>query len=171
MVPPYFANAKISGKTQPTKLSPTMRGDGGIYLHLSNSARSSDDYHKPGDPPPLTSAANAAIDTVRFLTTKTPSGGFHSVAGCCGLPNYGIPHTIYVLVPIASDGKSWEIVQGLHDFDFIRAQLDAEARRELKRGKDTRSANYFPEGSIAATAAGIAAATSTKNNLCYPTAN
>jgi malate dehydrogenase len=79
------------------------------------------------------SAANAAIDTVRRLTTPTPSGDWFSVAVCSD-GSYGIEKGLIFSYPVRTDGRKWEIVQGVPLNDFSRAKITA-TENELKEEK------------------------------------
>ncbi len=79
------------------------------------------------------SAANAVVDTVRRLTTPTPAGDWFSV-GVCTDGSYGIEKGLIFSYPIRSDGKQWEIVQGLPVNEFSRAKITA-TENELKEEK------------------------------------
>jgi len=69
------------------------------------------------------SAANAAIDTVRSLINPTPAGDWNSVAVCSD-GSYGIEKGLISSFPIQSNGKSWEIVQGLPVNEFSRGKIE-----------------------------------------------
>ena len=79
------------------------------------------------------SAANAVVDTVRNLTTPTKTGDWFSV-GVCTPGDYGIEKGLIFSYPIRSDGKKWEIVQGVSLNDFSRAKI-AATEAELKEEK------------------------------------
>ena len=79
------------------------------------------------------SAANAVVDTVRRLTTPTPAGDWFSVAVCSD-GSYGIEKGLIFSYPIRTDGKKWEIVQGVPVNDFSRAKITA-TENELKEEK------------------------------------
>jgi malate dehydrogenase len=79
------------------------------------------------------SAANAAIDTVRRLTMPTPSGDWFSAAVCSD-GSYGIEKGLIFSYPIRTDGRKWEIVQGVPLNDFSRAKITA-TENELKEEK------------------------------------
>ncbi len=79
------------------------------------------------------SAANAVVDTVRRLTTPTPAGDWFSVAVCSD-GSYGIEKGLMFSYPIRTDGKKWEIVQGLPVNEFSRAKITA-TENELKEEK------------------------------------
>lgn len=76
------------------------------------------------------SAANAAIDTVRSLVTPTPADDWHSVAVCSD-GSYGCEPGLISSFPVRSDGKRWEIVQGLPLNEFARNKI-AISINELK---------------------------------------
>lgn len=80
------------------------------------------------------SAANAAVDTVRSLTTPTPAGDWTSVAVASD-GSYGIEPGLICSFPVRSDGRNYEIVQGVPVNDFSRARIEASVA-ELKEERD-----------------------------------
>ncbi len=76
------------------------------------------------------SAANAVVDSVRFIIEPTPAGDWHSVCVCSD-GSYGVEKGLISSFPIRSNGKSLEIVQGLPINDFSRGKIDASVN-ELK---------------------------------------
>jgi len=70
------------------------------------------------------SAANAAMDCVVSLAAGTPDGDWTSV-GVIGHGEYGVPEGLVFSYPVASDGTSWHVVEGL--------DLDAEAQARLQK--------------------------------------
>ena len=79
------------------------------------------------------SAANAVVDTVRSLTTPTVEGDWFSVAVCSD-GSYGIEKGLIYSFPIRSDGKSWQIVQGVKLTDYSKSMI-AATEAELKAEK------------------------------------
>src|SRR6184192_1407370 len=79
------------------------------------------------------SAANAVVDTVRNLTTPTKPGEWFSVAVCTP-GDYGIEKGLLFSYPIRTDGKKWEIVQGVPLNDFSKSRI-AATEAELKEEK------------------------------------
>lgn len=81
------------------------------------------------------SAANAVVDTVRSLTTPTPAGDWTSVCVVSD-GSYGIEKGIVSGFPVrTSDGKTWEIVQGLPINPFAQGKIDLTIN-ELKEERD-----------------------------------
>jgi len=76
------------------------------------------------------SAANAACDTVRSLTTPTPVGDWTSVAVCSD-GSYGIEKGLMFSFPVRTDGSQWEIVQGVPINEFSAVKIKA-TEDELK---------------------------------------
>jgi malate dehydrogenase len=127
---PDFYNTKISGKPATEVITdeawykdtfiPTVQKRGAAIIEargLSSAA----------------SAANAVVDTVRNLTNPTKPGGWFSVAvGSDG--SYGIEKGLLYSYPIRSDGKKWEIVQGVPVNEFSRSKIVA-TENELKEEK------------------------------------
>jgi malate dehydrogenase len=81
------------------------------------------------------SAANAVIDTVRALSTKTPEGRFFSVAALSD-GSYGVPEGLVCGFPVCSDGKNWKIVQGISHGKFSQEKI-ALSVKELIQEKDS----------------------------------
>jgi malate dehydrogenase len=79
------------------------------------------------------SAANAVVDTVRNLTTPTKPGDWFSV-GVCTPGDYGIEKGLIFSYPIRTDGKKWEIVQGVPLNEVSKAKI-AATETELKEEK------------------------------------
>jgi malate dehydrogenase len=69
------------------------------------------------------SAANAVIDTVRFLTNDTPKDDWHSVA-LCSDGSYGVEKDLISSFPTRVRGGKLEIVQKLPINDFSRGKID-----------------------------------------------
>ena len=80
------------------------------------------------------SAANAAIDTVKSLTTPTPEGNWNSVCVASD-SSYDTKEGLITSFPIRSDGQNWEIVQDLPINDFAREKIDASVS-ELAEERD-----------------------------------
>ena len=79
------------------------------------------------------SAANAIVDTVRFLTNDTPTDDWHSVAVCSD-GSYEVDEGLISSFPVRVRGGKWEIVQGLPLNEFSRQKIDASVA-ELKEEK------------------------------------
>ena len=118
---PDFYNAKIGGKPALDVIKdeawlkdsfiPTVQKRGAAIIAargLSSAA----------------SAANAAIDTVRTLVTPTKAGDWFSV-GVCSDGSYGTPAGTVTSMPVRSNGKDWEIVQGIELNDISKEKIAA----------------------------------------------
>lgn len=79
------------------------------------------------------SAANAIIDTVRFLTNGMPADDWHSVAVCSD-GSYDVDKGLISSFPVRVRGGKWEIVQNLPINDFSRDKID-KSIAELKEEK------------------------------------
>jgi malate dehydrogenase len=69
------------------------------------------------------SAANAILDTMRFLTNDTPRDEWHSVAVCSD-GSYNIEEGLISSFPVRVRGSKWEIVQQLPINEFSQAKID-----------------------------------------------
>jgi len=132
---PDYTNAKINGVPVTEVISDTewlqgefiatvqQRGAAIIQARGASSAAS---------------AANGVVDTVRSLTNPTPDGDWMSVA-ICSNGEYGIDAGLIASMPIrTSDGKTWEVVEGLEINDFSRQKIDATVQ-ELREEKEAVS--------------------------------
>jgi len=79
------------------------------------------------------SAANAIVDTVRFLTNDTPRDDWHSVA-ICSDGSYDVEKDLISSFPVRVYGGNWEIVQNLPINKFSREKIDKSVA-ELKEEK------------------------------------
>jgi malate dehydrogenase len=127
---PDFFNTKINGRPVPEVIShrewlekdfiATVQQRGAAIIKargLSSAA----------------SAANAAVNTVYKLTHPTPAGDWFSV-GVHSDGSYGIEKGLIFSYPIRSNGKDFEIVQGVPLNDFSKAKITA-TENELKEEK------------------------------------
>jgi len=129
---PDFTNTKINGAPVTDAISDTdwlqgefistvqQRGAAIIQARGASSAAS---------------AANGVVDTVRSLTTPTPTGDWTSVA-VCSSGEYGIDAGLIASMPVrTNDGKTWEVVEGVAINDFSRQKIDATVQ-ELREEKE-----------------------------------
>jgi malate dehydrogenase len=79
------------------------------------------------------SAANGVVDTVSSLVTPTPEGDWTSVAVCSD-GSYGIEKGLIFSFPLRTNGKNWQVVQGLTNNEFSNARIKATLD-ELKEEK------------------------------------
>ena len=127
---PDFFNAQISGQMVPSVIKDeawlksefitTIQQRGAAIIKargLSSAA----------------SAANAVCNTVYKLTHPTPAGDWFSVAVHSD-GSYGIEKGLIFSYPIRSNGKDFEIVQGVPLNDFSKAKI-AATENELKEEK------------------------------------
>lgn len=137
---PDFANAKIGGKPATEVISdqawftgtflPTVQQRGAAIIKargLSSAA----------------SAANAVVDTVRALTTRTRAGDWFSAA-LCSDGSYGIEKGLIFSYPLSNDGSGRKIVPGVAINDFSKGKI-AATENELKEEK-ALVAELLPKG-------------------------
>ena len=79
------------------------------------------------------SAANAVVDTVRFLTNETTKNDWHSVA-ICSDGSYNVEKDLISSFPTRVGRGKLEIVQNLPLNDFSRGKIDKSVA-ELKEEK------------------------------------
>src|SRR5262249_53458248 len=79
------------------------------------------------------SAANAVVDTVRFLTNETSEGDWHSVA-ICSDGSYNVEKDLISSFPLRVRSGKLEVVQKIPINDFSRDKID-QSVAELKEEK------------------------------------
>jgi malate dehydrogenase len=124
---PDFYNAKIDGKAATEVISDHtwLQGDFIATVQQRGAA-----IIKARGLSSAASAANAACDTVRSLSTSTPAGDWTSVAVCSD-GSYGIEKGLMFSFPIRSTGTAWEIVQDVPVNEFSQGKINA-TETELK---------------------------------------
>jgi malate dehydrogenase len=127
---PDFANAKIAGRPVPEVIPDDawLKGDFITTIQQRGAA-----IIKARGLSSAASAANAVVDTVRHLTTPTKLGEWFSVA-TYSEGHYGIEKGLIFSHPTRSDGRKFEIVQGVPLNEFSKAKI-AATENELKEEK------------------------------------
>ena len=127
---PDFYNAKIGGRPAPEVITDEawLKGE-----FISTVQQRGAAIIKARGLSSAASAANAACNTVYKLTHPTPAGDWFSV-GVHSDGSYGIEKGLIFSYPIRSNGKDFEIVQGVPLNDFSKAKI-AATENELKEEK------------------------------------
>jgi len=127
---PDFFNAKISGRPVPEVITDEawLKGEFISVIQQRGAA-----IIKARGLSSAASAANAVVDTVRNLTTPTKPGDWFSVA-THSEGAYGIEKGLIFSHPTRSDGKKFEVVQGVPLNEFSKARI-AATEAELKEEK------------------------------------
>jgi len=85
------------------------------------------------------SAANAAIDTVVGLRTKTAPGDSVSVAVCSN-GEYGVPAGLQFGYPVIADGEGgWSVLEGLEHDEFAKGRVQATTDELLGERDDVKA--------------------------------
>ena len=131
---PDFYNTKINGKAvlEVIKDEAWLKGD-----FLDTVQKRGAAIIKARGASSAGSAANAVVDTVRGIISKTPAENCFSVAVCSD-GNYGIEKGLIFGFPVRSDGRRWEIVQGIKHNEFSREKV-AATLKELQEEKSAVS--------------------------------
>jgi malate dehydrogenase len=125
---PDFYHAKIEGKPAPEVIKeeawlkdrfiPTVQQRGAAIIKARGASSAA-------------SAANAALDSVRTLTERTPEGDWYSVAVHSD-GSYGIEEGLIASFPIRTVGDRWEIVPGLDLNEFSKERIAASVKELLE---------------------------------------
>ncbi len=121
---PDFGNARIGGRPVPEVIPdrPWLEGEFIQTVQERGAA-----IIKARGSSSAFSAAHAAIETVRSLTTDTPPGDWHSVA-LCSDGSYRIAEGLICGFPVSSKDQKASIVPGLPHDDFARERIDKSVR-------------------------------------------
>ena len=127
---PDFFNTQISGQMVPSVIKDEawLKGE-----FISTVQQRGAAIIKARGLSSAASAANAACNTVYKLTHPTPASDWFSVAVHSD-GSYGIEKGLIFSYPIRSNGREFEIVQGVPLNDFSRAKI-AATENELKEEK------------------------------------
>jgi malate dehydrogenase len=129
---PDFKHAKISGRPALDVVSDTAWLENDFIKIVQQRGAAIIEARKLSS---ATSAANAAIDTVRSIVYPTQKDDWHSVAVCSD-GSYGVEKGLISSFPIRSKGQGGgvEIVQGLTIDPFSQSKIDVTIN-ELKEEK------------------------------------
>jgi malate dehydrogenase len=116
---PDFANAKIGGKLAPEVISDGdwLRGE-----FISTVQKRGAAVIEARGLSSAASAANAAIDSVRSVHFGTRPGDWTSLA-VVSRGEYGAPEGLQFGFPVSTDGRNWEVVEGLPHDDFATEKI------------------------------------------------
>jgi len=127
---PDFYNTKISGQMVPSVIKDEAWLKGEFITTIQQRGAA---IIKARGLSSAASAANAACNTVYKLTHPTPAGDWFSVAVHSD-GSYGIGKGLIFSYPVRSNGREFEIVQGVPLNDFSKAKI-AATENELKEEK------------------------------------
>ena len=124
---PDFANARIGGRPAPEVIQDHAWLEGEFIKTVQERGAA---IIKARGLSSAFSAAHAAIETVRSLTTNTPQGDWHSVA-LRSDGSYGVEEGLICGFPVSSKDQAATIVPGLPHDEFARERIDKTVN-ELK---------------------------------------
>jgi malate dehydrogenase len=131
---PDFVHARIGGKPAPSVITDRewLRGP---FIETIQK-RGAEVIEKRGASS-AASAAHAALDTVRSITTPTPAGDWHSVA-VASRGEYGIPEGLQFGYPVRSDGTAWSVVDGLEHDEWAQEKIRVTTDELLAERDDVK---------------------------------
>lgn len=124
---PDFCNARIGGRLAPEVITDHAWLEGEFIKTVQERGAA---IIKARGLSSAFSAAHAAIETVRSLTSDTPEGDWHSVA-LCSDGSYGIEAGLVCGLPVRSKDQKASVVQGIPHSTFARERIDKSVN-ELK---------------------------------------
>ncbi len=124
---PDFYNARIKGRPAPEMIKDEswLKGE-----FISSVQQRGAAIIKARGASSAASAANAIVDTVKFLLEPTPAGDWHSVC-LCSDGSYGVETGLISSFPFRMEGGKARVVPGVPINEFSRAKIDASVK-ELK---------------------------------------
>jgi len=116
---PDFAHARIRGKLVPEVISDGdwLRGE-----FISTVQKRGAAVIEARGLSSAASAANAAIDSVRSVHFGTRPDDWTSL-GVVSRGEYGIPEGLQFGFPVSTDGRNWNVVEGLQHDDFATEKI------------------------------------------------
>ena len=121
---PDFYNARIHGRPVPEVITDEAWLKGEFITTVQQRGAA---IIKARGASSAASAANAVVDSVRFVLEPTPAGDWHSICVCSD-GSYGVEAGLIASFPIRSDGHRLQVVQGVPVNDFARAKIDATVK-------------------------------------------
>ncbi len=116
---PDFQNARIDGKRAPKIIKDDAWLQGEFLDTIQQRGAA---IIKARGQSSAASAANAAIDSVVSIWSKTPKDDCTSLAVCSD-GSYGVPEGLQFSFPVRSKGDSWKIVQDFEHDDFAKEKI------------------------------------------------
>jgi malate dehydrogenase len=116
---PDFAHARISGKPAPEVIADQEWLQGPFIETVQKRGAAVIDARGASS---AASAAHAAIDSVNSVWRPTASGDWHSLA-VVSRGEYGTPDGLQFGFPVASDGSSWSVVEGIEHDAFAKERI------------------------------------------------
>ncbi len=120
---PDFYNARIDGRPAHgghSTITPGWRANSSRTVQQRGAA-----IIKARGASSAASAANAVVDTVRALTTRTPEGEWHSVS-VCSPGEYDVPAGLICSFPVRTlNNGSWELAKWVPLNEFSREKIAA----------------------------------------------
>ncbi len=133
---PDFANSTISGKPTTDVISDQAWLEGDFISTVQKRGAAIIEARGVSS---AASAANAAIDTVVGLRTKTEAGNSVSVAVCSN-GEYGVPEGLQFGYPIIADGEGgWSVLEGLSHDEFAKGRIQATTDELLGERDDVKA--------------------------------
>ena len=133
---PDFANSTILGKPTTEVISDQAWLEGDFISTVQKRGAAIIEARGVSS---AASAANAAIDTVVGLRTKTEAGNSVSVAVCSN-GEYGVPEGLQFGYPIIADGEGgWSVLEGLSHDEFAKGRVQATTDELLGERDDVKA--------------------------------
>jgi malate dehydrogenase len=137
---PDFAHARIDGKPVPEVITDqdwlrgpfieTVQKRGAAVIEARGASSAA-------------SAAHAAIGSVNSVWQETAPGDWHSLA-VASRGEYGTPEGLQFGFPVASDGSSWKVVEGIEHDDFATEKIRVTTDELVGERDEVRSLGLIP---------------------------
>ena len=131
---PDFFHARIDGKPAPDVISDHAWLEGPFIETVQKRGAAVIEARGASS---AASAAHAAIESVQSVVQQTANGDWHSLA-VASRGEYDVPEGLQFGFPVRSDGKSWEVVEGVEHNDFAQQKIRATTDELLAEREDVR---------------------------------
>ncbi len=132
---PDFANAKIDGRPVPEVIDDLEWLTGEFITAVQQRGARILEARGLSS---AASAANAILDSVTSIRGVTEPGDWTSLA-VTSTGEYGVPEGLQFSFPVRSDGKAWQVVEGLEHDDFAKERLARTTDELLAEREEVRS--------------------------------
>ncbi|MGH9296450.1 MAG: malate dehydrogenase, partial [Acidimicrobiales bacterium] len=129
---PDFENARIGGTKAPAAIGDRTWLEGEFLTTVQKRGAAIIDARGASS---AASAANAAIDSVVAIASKTDDDDWTSLA-VVSRGEYGVPEGLQFGFPVRTDGESWTVVEGLEHSDFATDRIRLTTDELLEERND-----------------------------------
>lgn len=137
---PDFAHARIGGRPVPEVIDDRDWLEGGFITTVQKRGAAVIEARGLSS---AASAANAAIDSVNSIHTPTPKDDWVSLA-VVSQGEYGVPEGLVFSYPVRSQGRSYEVVEGIDHDAFAQEKIRITTEELVSERDEVRNLGLIP---------------------------